>query len=178
MAAGWSVGGRPSRPAFGLLCAALGVLPDADLLVGLHSRYTHSIGAAALVAGLAAAAWPYWSRRVEPDAPPRWMFALACSAAWATHILLDWLGSDTTPPIGIMALWPFSSGFYQSDLHWFSAISRRYWLPDFFRMNLLAALREVVMLGPLVVAVTWMRARLDRDSQAQKLRSAEAQRRR
>jgi membrane-bound metal-dependent hydrolase YbcI (DUF457 family) len=159
MAAGWSVGGRTSRPAFGLLCAALGVAPDVDLLVGLHSRYTHSIGAAAVVAGLAAAAWPFWRRRVDADAPTRWTFAVACGMAWATHILLDWLGSDTTPPIGVMALWPFSSGFYQSDLHWFSAITRRYWLPDFYRMNSLAALREVAMLGPIVVAVAWMRTR-------------------
>jgi hypothetical protein len=166
IAAGWSVAGRRSRPALAILCAAIGVLPDADLLVGLHSRYTHSIGAAALVAALAAIVWPRWRRHVEADAPTRLVFALVCGAAWGSHILLDWLGSDTTPPIGIMALWPLTSGFYQSDLHWFAAISRRYWLPEFFAMNLRAALREIWMLGPLVVAVVWIRARTDRAQDA------------
>ena len=151
--------GRPERPAFGVLCAALGVLPDADLLVGLHSRYTHSVGAAAVVGLLAALAWPRWRRVVDPHVPSRLVFALACAAAWASHILLDWLGSDTTPPVGIMALWPFTSSFYQSDLHWFSAISRRYWLPEFFALNLRAAWRELWLLGPLAVLIGWLRAR-------------------
>ena len=34
--------------------------------------------------------------------------ALATGLAYATHTLLDWLGTDASPPIGIMALWPFS----------------------------------------------------------------------
>jgi LexA-binding, inner membrane-associated putative hydrolase len=164
MTAGWSVGGRVSRPAFGLLCAALGMLPDADLLVGMHSRQTHSVGAALIVTALAAVAWPRWRRSVDPDAPSRWLFALACGAAWATHIVLDWLGSDTTPPIGVMALWPFSSAFYQSDLHWFAAITRRYWRPEFVDMNLRAALRELWVLVPILVAVGWLRARIDREN--------------
>src|SRR5690242_13672447 len=60
-AAGWLVAGRPPlRPhldAAGTAAALvrnaspyalLGAAPDLDLLVGLHSRYTHSIGAAVL----------------------------------------------------------------------------------------------------------------------------------
>ena len=58
--------------------------------------------------------------------------ALACAAAVASHVLLDWLGSDTTPPLGVMALWPFTSDFYQSPFFLFMAISRRWWLPGFY----------------------------------------------
>ena len=32
--------------------------------------------------------------------------ALAITAAYATHTLLDWLGADSSAPFGIMALWP------------------------------------------------------------------------
>jgi membrane-bound metal-dependent hydrolase YbcI (DUF457 family) len=157
IAAAWSV--APERPSWrqAALFGALGIAPDLDLLVGLHSTYTHSLGAAAVVA-LATASIPVAVRQ-RWSAAPRWSFALACAAAYASHVLLDWLGSDTTPPIGIMALWPFSSAFYQSHLHLFPAISRRYWLPSFWSLNLMAALRELLILGPLAALIGWARAR-------------------
>ena len=74
-------------------------------------------------------------------------------AAVASHILLDWLGSDTTPPIGVMALWPFTRAFYQSPFFVFMAITRRWWLPQFYTWNLLAALREVAILVPIAIVV-------------------------
>ena len=95
---------------------ALGMAPDLDLLVGAHSTYTHSLGAVVLTAIAALV----WTRR------PR--LAVACAAAVASHVLLDWLGSDTTPPLGIMALWPLTREFYQSHAFLFMAISRRWWL--------------------------------------------------
>ena len=84
---------------------------------------------------------------------------LGVAAAWASHVLLDWLGSDTSPPIGIMALWPFSDGFYQSSLFLFDAISRRYWLPqEFIWHNLRAAVGELVILAPLVYVARRLRS--------------------
>jgi hypothetical protein len=74
-------------------------------------------------------------------------------------VLLDWLGHDTTPPIGIMALWPFSDGFYQSSLFVFDAISRRYWQADFYTRNTLAAIRELAILAPLCALVAVVRRR-------------------
>ena len=91
--------------------------------------------------------------------PSRGLFALACALAYGSHIVLDGLGDDTTPPIGIMALWPITSDFYQTNLRWFMAISRRYWLPGFWRHNLIAVGRELVILGPIVLLVFWLRAR-------------------
>ena len=119
-------------------------LPDLDLLVGLHSRYTHSVGAALAVG---TAAW-LASRR-------DWRFAAAVTLAYASHVLFDTLSNDTSPPIGIMALWPFSSRFYQSAWHVFVPISRRYWLPGFLAHNLRAVVWEVLLLGPLTLWVWW-----------------------
>ena len=123
--------------------AALGMLPDVDLLFGVHSMYTHSIGAVVLIL-LAARA-----------VTGRWRWALAASLAYGSHLVLDALGHDTTPPIGIMALWPFTSAYYQSDLHLFLPISRRYWVAGFLAHNLTAVAREVLCLLPLTALAYW-----------------------
>jgi hypothetical protein len=79
--------------------------------------------------------------------------------AYASHVLFDWMGNDTTPPIGIMALWPFTDAYYQSELYVFDAISRRYWLPNFWTHNLLAVVRELAIVAPVVALVAWRRLR-------------------
>ena len=136
-----------------VLFATVGVMPDLDLLVGSHSTYTHSVGAVALVF---VAAWALSKR-------PR--VAAAVAAAWASHLLLDWLGSDTSPPIGIMALWPFTSKHYQSSFYLFDAISRRYWLPEqFVWWNLKAAMKEVLILTPLAGVSYWITYENHRDT--------------
>jgi hypothetical protein len=88
-----------------------------------------------------------------------WRAACAAVVAWASHTLLDWLGTDSSPPIGIMALWPFSSGYYESSWHLFRAISRRYWLPEFWTSNTDALGRELLVLVPLAAAVLLLRRR-------------------
>jgi inner membrane protein len=140
------------------LYAAAGMAPDLDLLVGSHSTYTHSLGATILVFAVTLFA----ARRCLPvhAVTASWRsprFAAAVAAAWASHLLLDWLGSDTSAPIGIMALWPFTRDHYQSSLQVFGAISRRYWLPEqFIWGNLRAAAREVLILAPLVGFSYWV----------------------
>lgn len=157
------------RPAFSLRStltfAFLGMLADIDFLFGMHSRQTHSIGAAIAVL-VVVLAWqlarpggPAGSRTLPASA---FRFALACAGAYGSHVLFDWMGNDTTPPIGIMALWPLTDGFYQSNLYVFEAISRRYALPGFWSHNLLAVLREVLIVGPLVLAMGWWRQRASR----------------
>lgn len=152
LAAGWMVGGRgtPMRRAEirqAALFAAAGMAADLDLLFGAHSGPSHGLGAAGL-AGLLA----YLATR-------RGRFAAAVVAASASHTLLDWLGSDVAPPIGIMALWPFSREYYESSVHVFQAISRRYWLPDFWTLNLRAVVRELIVLGPIATLMAYARRR-------------------
>jgi len=145
VAAGWRVAPSRSRAAL-LWLAALGSAADLDLLVGTHRGPTHSVGAAALTFLIA------WIATRNP----RW--AIAAAAAWGSHVLLDWLGTDTSPPVGEMALWPFTRAYYESGLHLFPAISRRYWLPEFWVYNLKALGIELVILGP--IAWVMMRRRV------------------
>jgi len=86
-------------------------------------------------------------------------FGVAVMAACASHTLLDWLGTDWSPPSGIMALWPFSSDYYESHLHVFRAISRRYWLPEFLTWNARALAGELAILLPLTALVFFARRR-------------------
>jgi membrane-bound metal-dependent hydrolase YbcI (DUF457 family) len=166
LCAGWLIAGAPApKSSFNptpnqpwietwrgaIVFAGLAVSPDLDLLVRAHSMYTHSLGAA-LVLTLAVAA-------LTPAHARRWTAAFACGAAYATHTLLDWMGNDTTPPIGIMALWPLTSDYYESNLHFFMAITRRYWLPGFWSHNLMAMFREIGTLVPLALVLFFLRRR-------------------
>lgn len=130
-----------------LLCVVAACLPDIDFGWGRHNMETHSLGFALLL-GLLALAW-----KRSPQA------ALAVTLAAGTHVLFDWLGSDDFPPLGVMALWPWSHEFYFAEAYVFATISRRYWLPGFVQHNLLAVLREIAILLPLVAAVYWWRWR-------------------
>ena len=150
IAAGWFVARRarsPRRSAAGdvVVFAVAGMAADLDLIFGLHRGPTHGIGTACLV-GIVA----YLATR-------RRLLAAAVAAAYGSHTLLDWLGTDTSAPIGIMALWPFSREFFHSGLHVFQAISRRYGLPGFWTLNLLALLRELLILGPIVALAGYLR---------------------
>ena len=123
--------------------AALGALPDVDLLFGIHSMYTHSIGAVR----------PCPAGRARRDR--RLAVGHRRQPGLRAHILLDWLGHDTTAPIGIMALWPITPEYFQSDLHLFLPISRRYWVPGFLAHNLTAVAREMLCIGPLAFLAYW-----------------------
>ncbi len=125
-------------------------LPDLDFLWGRHNMETHSLGAA-VVAGLAA--WLWRSGRIGGRG------ALAIALAWASHVAFDWLGSDATPPLGVMALWPVTSTFYFAHAYVFEAISRRYWLEGFWAHNLWAVTTEVLIVGPVLAATSWWRLR-------------------
>ena len=80
--------------------------------------------------------------------------AVALGAAYGSHVLLDWLGSDSVAPLGVMALWPFSFDYYLSDQQWFLSVCRAYTVASCWRHNLVGALREVLMLGPAALLAT------------------------
>jgi inner membrane protein len=164
VAAGWLVAGAPlprARWREATFFAAVAAAPDLDLLVGAHSGPTHSLGAGLIVAVAAFAAHRRWRTPLASLRPA--VFAIACAAAYMSHVLLDWLSSDTTAPIGVMALWPASRLHYESDLHLFMAISRRYhqgW--TFIRQNGIAFVRELLILVPPLCLVIACRRRSGR----------------
>jgi inner membrane protein len=117
--------------------ALLGMFPDVDLLFDVHRGPTHSLGAA-LIAGLAALALTR-----------RWRLAAAAACAYASHVLLDWLGADTSIPVGVMAFWPLTREHYQSSVEVFDSVWRRNETPDFWSHNIKALARELAVLLPL-----------------------------
>ena len=143
------------RPALGrltLACIAAAVVADADILFGQHRTYSHSIGAVFLAGVIA---WLIARRRGHRPVA----IAFTIAVAYATHLLLDWLARDTAPPLGLMALWPFSSRFYVSGANLFFEVSRRYWKADEFILGNLKAIGwEIVMLAPVAAFVWWIRS--------------------
>ena len=146
-ALGGLIVGEVLAPSALLICAVAGALPDVDFAWGGHNRETHSLGAA-VIAGLVVFAW---------KRSPR--LAIAVTLSWTSHVLFDWLGSDDTPPLGVMALWPLNSNFYFANAFVFEAISRRYWLDNFITHNAWAVMKEVLILGPIVLIAFLWRAR-------------------
>ena len=126
--------------------ALLGTLADIDFLFGMHSAYTHSLGAI-LVVTVAG------SLRAKGKGP---LFALALTAAYGSHVLLDWLGSDAVAPIGVMALWPISADFFLSDRRWFMSVCREYWLVWCWWHNALGVTREILIVGPLAFGAVYL----------------------
>jgi inner membrane protein len=119
--------------------ACLGMAPDLDFLFGLHSSYTHSVGAT-LVAALVSVA----SVRSSGLA-----LGVSAGAAYGSHLPLDWLGPDNVAPFGIMALWPFSDGYHLAGTNWFVAVCRQYWRAACWWQLVQAVILEVVLLGPI-----------------------------
>jgi membrane-bound metal-dependent hydrolase YbcI (DUF457 family) len=136
-----------------LTCAVLAAIPDADLLLRSHRTYSHSIGAVIAV-GIAAAVFASFSKR------PVARVALMCAAAYATHVLMDYLSVDTVPPAGIQALWPFSHGWYISGWNVFLQTERRnFFSLRAFWINTRAALKEVMILAPIAGAIWLIRVK-------------------
>jgi membrane-bound metal-dependent hydrolase YbcI (DUF457 family) len=134
------------------ITVAAAIAPDLDLLLkplglAVHHGASHSVGAA-LLAGTAVAAGA---------ALLRWPRALALGLAamlgWSSHVVLDLLNLDTHPPIGLMALWPFTEGYYKAPWPIFMDIGRTLdWKT--VRHDALALAWEAALLCPLLV-VAW-----------------------
>jgi membrane-bound metal-dependent hydrolase YbcI (DUF457 family) len=154
VAVGWIVArpapmGRALAVQAGIL-TAVALAPDLDLLIGRHSRETHSIGAAVIVASVAAVMrWPV--------AVERWRIFLAVLLVYLSHPLLDALSPDMSAPFGVMAFWPFSSTHVTTGVHIFMPIWRRWWVSGFVPHTILAVSRELAIMVPVAWFVWWKR---------------------
>jgi membrane-bound metal-dependent hydrolase YbcI (DUF457 family) len=139
-----------------VVAAALATLPDLDLLVHpLHRTATHSLFSAAAVFIIATAVTGW----VTPGAGAV-RIGVMCAAAWGSHQLLDWMGTDTNAPRGIQWFWPFSERWFISGWDLFPPTERRNPLSaaTLFR-NAWAALVELTLLGGLAALAWRYRAR-------------------
>jgi membrane-bound metal-dependent hydrolase YbcI (DUF457 family) len=136
-------------------CALLAIAPDLDLGFTTHRTYTHSVGAV-IVVGLIAFAIADWRARHAGAPKARRRVGLMCAAAYASHLLLDWLGVDLYPPPGLQVLWPFDSGWYISGLDLFGQTRREHLFTwPVIEQNLLAIAQEMAILVP-VSAALWL----------------------
>jgi hypothetical protein len=131
-------------------CALLAMAPDLDLGFTRHRTYTHSVGAVVIV-GL-------FVYLIATRARAR--IALMCAAAYASHLLLDWLGVDLYPPPGLQVLWPFDSGWYISGFDLFRQTRREQLFTwPVIEQNLLAIAQELAILVPIAAALWLVRVK-------------------
>ena len=141
-----------------VLVAVAACAPDLDLLLGFatfgqrHRAESHSLGAA-LASGILVA----WLARTRRCVRSSWLGALV-ALGWASHVLLDLIGSDSQPPLGLMALWPWSNAYFKAPLVLFLDIGRTLRASTVWQ-NAVAAAWEIVLLLPILLAVTWLRRR-------------------
>jgi inner membrane protein len=160
LAAGWlsepappqsnRTGLRSILTPFALWCAFVAAIPDADLLIPhFHRSASHSLTVTALILIIAVVVTGKVTRRRA------WVFAAALAGAHASHLLLDWLGTDRFPPPGIQVFWPFSDRFYISGLDIFPPVERRLLRPEAIGINARAALWELLIMGP-IAGIAWL----------------------
>jgi membrane-bound metal-dependent hydrolase YbcI (DUF457 family) len=146
-----------SRPR-AVVAVAAAVLPDADLLLRFldgrnhHQAESHSIGCA-LAAGLLVALGAFLMRARSPVS-----LGLAAFAGWLSHVVLDYFGRDTHPPIGLLALWPLSARYFKSPIPFFLDIGRTLEWRTVWN-DLIAVGWEMAVLCPVLVAAWRLRAR-------------------
>jgi membrane-bound metal-dependent hydrolase YbcI (DUF457 family) len=139
-----------------LVCALLAAAPDLDLLYpGGHRMMTHSLFAVGLVLLAAAASSRGLSGRVD------WRLTLACTLAYGSHLLTDYLGMDYGSRAGLQLLWPWSGQWFISDWFLFRGTERHNPFSSFaILMNLRALAQEALVIGPLFLLAWFRRRRL------------------
>jgi len=142
-----------------LACAALALAPDLDILLASHRTYTHSVAAVAVAAFAGGTV-------ARARGAPGVATGLTCGLVVGSHILLDWLGRDSSTPRGLMALWPVSTAYFYSGIDLFADISRRYWKPEeFILKNAVSVARELLILAPPAALAWWARRRGQRPAE-------------
>lgn len=143
-AVGQTSGARLSS--FAIVGAVVAAVPDLDLIYPhMHRGISHSVGATAFLMIIAAVVTGWVTGRIQ------WRWVLLVGAAHASHILMDWMGTDHYEPAGLQALWPFNRTYYISGWDIFPPTERRLYLPEAWIINLHAFLAEVGLMVPIVV---------------------------
>lgn len=150
-------GKRTVLTGYAILGAVAGLAPDLDFVPGLivgetgrfHQGPTHSI-AAALCAG--ALVW-----LLVPSAH-RWRASIVATGSYLSHLALDLLTYDPTPPRGIGLLWPFVEESIHSPVTLLPRVLHSVVSP-FNLHNVYVAALEVAAVGLVLLAVIYLRRR-------------------
>jgi membrane-bound metal-dependent hydrolase YbcI (DUF457 family) len=155
--------GRKAQPVPGIgrelpWIALFACLPDIDLLFGLwknqvntyHRHWTHSIGFVFLC-GMLVFLWA--NRRFGRGI--QWRQAIFSSLLVFSHLVVDILTRDGSPPYGIPLMWPFESKYIYSPVAVFPSLvksqeSRHFLESVFSAHNAWSVLSEILVLGPIL----------------------------
>lgn len=143
------------RPLLG--CVLLANAPDVDYLFGLsagnlnayHQMVTHTliwIGGVALV---------IWAGDWFKERQVSWRLLGLLLALLGSHLLVDWLTVDRSPPVGMMLAWPFSDHFYHAAFAFFPSVAKQNWAAVCSTQNLRLALMETILVLPIVIITLW-----------------------
>ncbi len=134
------------------------IAPDLDLLLrwvdgrNHHQGDSHTL-AAALVVGAAVACL---GRLARWTAPAR--LGVFAALGWASHVLLDYLGQDTNPPIGLRVFWPVTDRLFKFPWPVFMEIGRTIDAPTLVHDGV-AGLWELAVMAPILWLALRRRAR-------------------
>jgi membrane-bound metal-dependent hydrolase YbcI (DUF457 family) len=130
-----------------------GSMADADFLVAYYTKvpelqhhfFTHSIFFT-LVIGVAT----YLFLRIFLQEKVL-RSALILTAAYGSHLILDYFTHDGSPPIGIPLFWPFTDLHFVAAVDIFLSIHRGSMQALFGAHNFTALFREALILGPVAL---------------------------
>jgi membrane-bound metal-dependent hydrolase YbcI (DUF457 family) len=174
----------PDKPRVVAWCAVLAAASDVDLLFpGTHRTVTHSVGAAiavtaVIVVTIVSIVVTEKVTAVRSGVRPRvrYLIAVALILAFTSHLLLDWLGADPTPPNGLQVFWPFSDRWYISGLDIFRGTARRnIFTARSMWINATALAQEIAITGPFAWVVFRRRGAAARSFSHSKFSKSEIQ---
>jgi len=142
-----------------LFCILLANLPDLDYFFGIfrgnlnyyHQTVTHTL---VWISVTALMIWTYG--RLRKRQTVYWPLGLLL-ALLGSHLLVDWLTVDHSPPIGFMLLWPFTDHFYHATFAFLPPPAKQTMSDVWSLQNLRMVLMETVITLPLVIVVLWFK---------------------
>jgi inner membrane protein len=164
---------RPRRTWLLLMSVGIANLADFDILLGLlllgdprafHHQGTHSLTAAVMVGCVVAALTKLW----KGDGL-RW--GVWAGGVYLSHVFLDLLVNDPSPPFGAQVLWPFSDAYFISSVTPFRGFD--YFDPERGMVrallsvsNIGTCLWEAILMAPMVGIGWYVRRFRQEDSYA------------
>ncbi len=144
------------------MCIVVANLADIDYIPGLligrpnqfHHQMTHSIGFAILTGFCIGCIYYVWKKRSFLK------YGVLFSLIYASHLLLDFLGKDTSYPFGEQLFWPLSTVYVLSPWTIFGDIHKASSTDIFFQSlinwhNVSTILLEVAILSPIILIIKY-----------------------
>jgi membrane-bound metal-dependent hydrolase YbcI (DUF457 family) len=144
------------------LAAVFGCMADADFVVAQHTsnpQFQHHYFSHSFPFAFALGLICYGLLRLIHSKHTA-KAAFLITAAYCTHLFLDYFTEDGSRPYGIPLLWPFTQRHFVAPVIIFYSIHRGDWEDLFSRHNLIAICIEVLVLAPLVVLAIWRARRI------------------